>query len=70
MLSEAKMINNYNFRSHAVRMTEHHFEAAKNLQGAELQAKYDWGLKEAERMRRIRVLGELYPTDSKSVMEN
>mmetsp|Transcript_16796 Transcript_16796/g.22990 ORF Transcript_16796/g.22990 Transcript_16796/m.22990 type:complete len:84 (-) Transcript_16796:398-649(-) len=69
LLREAKKMNDYNFRSYAVRRVKTGFNANRNLQGEEATAAITEGVKQLEVLKRQVVLGQLYPSEH-SVMES
>ena len=68
-MKEASQISNYNFRNHAERLIKSQFDKAPHLTTAQQQEKYDWGLKQVDTIRRIKVVNELYPEPTKSIMD-
>ena len=70
LMKEASQIGNYNYRNHAQRLIKFHFDEVASLTTAQQQEKYDWGLKQVDKVRRIKVLSELYPASEKSIMHS
>ena len=68
LLRQSRKIDNYNFRSHAVRRSKQGFQDCKGLQGEALAQKYDWGVKQLGMVTRARVIGLLYP-EEENVMQ-
>lgn len=64
MLGNAAKFANYNFREHAKRRIVGEFKISKQLTGAEANAKYVWGLDQAEMVRRQSIVSQLYPEES------
>lgn len=64
MLGNASKFANYNFREHAKRRIVGGFKESKSLSGTEAEAKYNWGLNQAEMVRRQAIVSQLYPEDS------
>ena len=64
MLGNASKFANYNFREHAKRRIVGGFKESKSLSAADAEAKYSWGLNQAEMVRRQAIVSQLYPEDS------
>jgi hypothetical protein len=67
-LRHADKIPNYNFKSHAVRRTRMGFVKNRNVEGQELLAQYQNGLKQLEIVKRQAIINQLFP-DEGSVMQ-
>lgn len=61
LLREASHIDNYNFRSHAMRKVRVEFRQNSGLSGVALEQKFGWGTEQLEVIRRQRVVSQLYP---------
>mmetsp|Transcript_15566 Transcript_15566/g.25927 ORF Transcript_15566/g.25927 Transcript_15566/m.25927 type:complete len:80 (+) Transcript_15566:85-324(+) len=68
LLREARHINDYNFRSYAVRRVKAGFDKNRNLTGEEAAVAMRDGEEQLQVLKRQVVLGQLYPS-SRSVME-
>mmetsp|Transcript_34962 Transcript_34962/g.104293 ORF Transcript_34962/g.104293 Transcript_34962/m.104293 type:complete len:83 (-) Transcript_34962:382-630(-) len=68
LLREARKMNDYNFRSFAIRRVKTGFAANRDLQGEEASAALAEGQQQLEVLRRQVILGQLYPS-GRSVME-
>lgn len=67
---EAKRINDYNFRSHAIRRVRKGFEINRGLQGeGSINTALEGGKQDLALLRRQASIGQMYPGD-RSVMEN
>lgn len=64
MLRNAGKFGNYNFREHAKRRIIGEFQLNKSLPIVEAEAKYVWGLGQAEIVRRQAIVSQLYPEES------
>ncbi|KAL7443274.1 hypothetical protein ACHAXM_008830 [Skeletonema potamos] len=69
LLREAKKVDNYNFRSYAIRRVKLGFQVNRNLAGNEADLALREGQENLDILRRQVVLGSLYPS-ARSVMEN
>ena len=69
LMREAKSIGSYNFREHAKRLIRYHFHQSAALSASEQQEKYDWGLTQVQKVHRIRAMNDLYPAETRTVME-
>eukprot|EP00934_Nitzschia_sp_Nitz4_P000772 Nitzschia sp. Nitz4//scaffold146_size56529//10442//10866//NITZ4_006570-RA/size56529-augustus-gene-0.2-mRNA-1//-1//CDS//3329536617//772//frame0 len=69
MLRQAKQMNDYNFRSHAVRRVKAGFHQNKALTGEEATAAFQEGEKQLQVLQRQVIIGKLYPS-ARSVMES
>lgn len=69
LLKEASHIDNYNFRSHAMRKIKVEFRQNSSLSGPSLEQKFKWGTEQLELVRRQRVVSQLYPEGS-TIMES
>lgn len=61
MLKDASKFANYNFREHAHRRIAWEFKSNRHITSAEAEAKYTWGLGQADIVRRQAVISQLYP---------
>ena len=68
LLREARHMNDYNFRSYAMRRVKEGFVQNRHLSGEEAAKAIREGEEQLQVLRRQVVLGKLYPS-SKSVME-
>ena len=68
MLREARNIDNYNFRSHAVRKIMVEFRDNRALSGNNLEQKFSWGGEQLEILKRQSIISQLYPEGS-TIME-
>mmetsp|Transcript_13783 Transcript_13783/g.20191 ORF Transcript_13783/g.20191 Transcript_13783/m.20191 type:complete len:81 (+) Transcript_13783:236-478(+) len=68
LMREAKRVNDYNFRSYAIRRVKAGFEMNKDLQGDAATAALQDGEHQLGVLKRQAVLGQLYPS-ARSVME-
>ncbi|CAB9527263.1 LYR motif-containing protein 4 [Seminavis robusta] len=66
---EAKHLNDYNFRSYAVRRVKVGFQKSRELQGEEAAAAMKYGQEQLKILKRQVILGDLYPS-GRSVMES
>lgn len=67
LLRNASRFANYNFREHAKRRIKYEFRQSKGLTPADAEAKYVWGLDQANIVRRQAVVSQLYPQESSVV---
>jgi len=61
LLRNAKKIDDYNFKSYAVRKVCLEFHRNKELKGEELEKKFAWGQDQLQMVRRISSISQLYP---------
>ncbi len=64
-------MQDYNFRSYALRRTRLGFEQNRSLvEGEELKGEVEEGKRQLEMLKRISQISRLYPEPQHSVMEN
>mmetsp|Transcript_13491 Transcript_13491/g.13691 ORF Transcript_13491/g.13691 Transcript_13491/m.13691 type:complete len:82 (-) Transcript_13491:311-556(-) len=68
LLREAKQVNDYNFRSYAVRRVKSGFRLNQTLQRGDIESTLDQGFSQLALLKRQRTLGNMFPT-ARSVME-
>lgn len=68
MLRVSKQVNDYNFRSYAIRRVKTGWRLNRNLIGEEAVAALRKGRENLELLKRQSIIGNLYPS-AKSVME-
>jgi len=67
-MRQARQVNDYNFRSYAVRRVKTGFYMNRDLQGDEAAAALTEAQEQLEVLRRQVIVGNLYPS-ARSVME-
>lgn len=68
LLRQGRKMNNYNFKSYAIRRTRDGFKANKNLTGEEATLAIQYATEQLEVLSRQAIIGNLYPSDH-SVMD-
>jgi len=68
LLREAGKMNDYNFRSYALRRVKGGFQKNQSLQGSEAAAAIQVGQEQLEVLKRQAIIGNLYPSET-NVME-
>lgn len=61
MLKHSKKLQDYNFRSYAIRRTRQGFREAKDVSPEEAERLYQTGLKQLEVVNRQAIIGSLFP---------
>jgi DNA-binding response OmpR family regulator len=68
LLRQGQKMNNYNFKSYALRRTRDGFKADKNLTGEEAEMARQYAVEQLQVLSRQAIIGNLYPSDH-SVMD-
>jgi len=68
LMRQAKNMNDYNFRSYAMRRVKVGFESNRSLIGEEANIAFAEGKRELETLKRQAIIGNLYPS-GKNVLQ-
>ena len=63
MLRNSLKFANYNFREHAYRRISGEFRLCQSLPPSEAEAKFQWGINQAELVKRQAIISQLYPEE-------